>query len=133
MSAPSGGGREGKRVFDLNVLAAGRGVEWSFWREGVEIYRLYGDGLAGPAAALLRYSPGAEVPLHEHGGYEHVFVLSGAQEDAAGVYVAGTMVVNPPGSRHRVRAAAGCTVLVVWERPVILVAPSTASPPSGAR
>ena len=110
-----------KRVFDLAALASGNDVKWSPWREGVDIYRLYGDGVTGPSAALLRYAPNAEGPLHEHAGYEHVFVLSGVQQDARGVYGPGTMVVNPPGSRHCVRAPAGCTVLVVWERPVILV------------
>jgi anti-sigma factor ChrR (cupin superfamily) len=60
--------------------------------------------------------------MHEHMGYEHILVLSGAQQDEGGIYSAGTMVVNPPGSRHRVQAPAGCTVLIVWERPVILVA-----------
>jgi anti-sigma factor ChrR (cupin superfamily) len=111
-----------KRVFDLHAVAAGSpDVAWSPWREGVDIFRLYGDGVSGPAAALLRYAANAQVPLHEHTGYEHVFVLSGTQEDEDGVYRAGSMVVNPPGSRHRVRAPAGCTVLVVWEHPVILV------------
>ncbi|HEX4446621.1 MAG TPA: cupin domain-containing protein [Polyangiaceae bacterium] len=109
-----------RRVFDLKALAAGD-VDWKPWREGVDICRLYGDGDTGPAAALLRYAPNAEVPFHEHHGYEHIFVLAGEQEDASGVYPAGTMVVNPPGSRHRVRAPQGCTVLIVWERPVELL------------
>lgn len=111
-----------KRVFDLSALAAGD-VEWTPWRQGVDICRLYGDERSGRSAALLRYAPNAEVPLHEHDGYEHIFVLAGAQEDAAGVYRAGTMVVNPPGSRHNVRSPEGCTVLILWERPVILASP----------
>ncbi len=110
-----------KRVFDLRAFAAGD-VEWTPWREGVDICRLYGDESSGRSAALLRYAPNAEVPLHEHDGFEHIFVLTGAQEDARGVYRAGTMVVNPPGSRHRVRSPDGCTVLILWERPVVLVA-----------
>jgi anti-sigma factor ChrR (cupin superfamily) len=110
-----------RRVFDLAAMAAGTNVEWTPWREGVDICRLYGDDDTGPAAALLRYAPNAEVPLHEHAGYEHIFVLSGAQEDARGEYRAGTMVVNPPGTRHRVRSTEGCTVLIVWTRPVVLV------------
>jgi anti-sigma factor ChrR (cupin superfamily) len=110
-----------RHVFDLAELAAGTKVDWTPWREGVDICRLYGDGDTGPAAALLRYAPHAEVPLHEHSGYEHIFVLSGSQEDARGVYRAGTMVLNQPGTRHRVRSPEGCTVLVVWTRPVVIV------------
>jgi anti-sigma factor ChrR (cupin superfamily) len=113
-------GANGKRVFDLEALAAGE-VEWTQFREGVQICRLYGDGESGSSAALLRYGPNAEVPMHEHGGYEHIFVLAGSQEDASGVYPAGTMVVNPPGTRHTVRSPEGCTVLIVWERPVQLL------------
>ena len=112
-----------KRVFDLKAFAAGD-VEWTPWRDGVDICRLYGDEPSGRSAALLRYAPNAEVPLHEHGGYEHIFVLAGAQEDASGVYRAGAMVVNPPGSRHKVRSPEGCTVLILWERPVVIL-PST--------
>jgi anti-sigma factor ChrR (cupin superfamily) len=93
-------------------------IAWARLRDGVDICRLYGDGRSGPSAALLRYAPNASVPLHEHDGYEHIFVLSGFQEDESGVYPAGTMVVNPPGSQHRVRAPEGCLALVVWERPV---------------
>ena len=42
------------------------------FRAGIEIYRLYGDGMTGPTAALLRFEPGASVSLHEHTGYEHI-------------------------------------------------------------
>jgi anti-sigma factor ChrR (cupin superfamily) len=93
-------------------------IAWAPLRDGVDICRLYGDGRSGPSAALLRYAPNASIPLHEHDGYEHIFVLSGFQEDESGVYPAGTMVVNAPGSQHRVRAPEGCLALVVWERPV---------------
>ncbi len=71
----------------------------------------------------MRYQRGAEVPLHAHDGHELIAVLSGAQEDERGRYPAGSLVVNPPGSKHSVRAEAGCVVLVVWERPVVFDAP----------
>ena len=38
------------------------------FREGVEIAPLQGPGEDGAALALLRYRPGASVPLHEHMG-----------------------------------------------------------------
>jgi anti-sigma factor ChrR (cupin superfamily) len=111
-----------QQIFDLSALAAGKG-EWKAWREGVDICPLYDDARSGRSAALLRYAPNAEVPAHEHAGFEHIFVLAGAQEDAKGIYRAGSMVVNPPGSRHSVRSAEGCTVLILWEHPVIFTAP----------
>jgi anti-sigma factor ChrR (cupin superfamily) len=102
------------------VLEAAR--VWEPFRAGIDISRLYGDGQHGPAAALLRYQPGASVPLHRHTGYEHVVVLAGSQTDHNGVHGAGTLVINPPGSQHRVVSDYGCLVLVIWEKPVVFVA-----------
>src|SRR5262249_30207975 len=90
---------------------------WEPLRPGVHIRRLY-QTPEGAAAALVRYQPGASIPGHEHLGHEHVLVLDGAQSDEYGRYAAGTLVVNRPGSSHRVASAGGCVVLIVWERAV---------------
>ncbi|NCJ08733.1 transcription negative regulator ChrR [Synechococcales cyanobacterium C] len=95
-------------------------LAWQPFREGIEIYRLYGDGRQGASAALLRYQPGARVPHHQHLGFEHVLVLSGAQRDRNGEHRSGTLVVNPPQSIHQVCSDAGCIVLVIWEKPISL-------------
>ncbi|HEX7505287.1 MAG TPA: cupin domain-containing protein [Polyangia bacterium] len=92
--------------------------EWTPYRPGVDIHRLYGKGESGPSAALLQYAPGARIPQHSHPGYEHIFVLHGTQVDIRGTHSAGTLVVNPPGSSHDVISPGGCVVLVIWERPV---------------
>jgi anti-sigma factor ChrR (cupin superfamily) len=89
------------------------------FREGIEILRIYGEGATGPAAALLRYQPGASVPHHRHADYEHIFVLEGSQRDEKGVYVAGTCVIHAPGTRHSVVSDDGCVVLAVWNQPVV--------------
>jgi anti-sigma factor ChrR (cupin superfamily) len=102
---------------DLGAVLGG-GVQWKPLHPGIDIHRLYGDGREGPSAAFVRYAPNAQLPLHEHDGHEHIFVLSGYQVDDAGTHPAGTMIVNPPGSRHSVRAPEGCLVLVLWEQPV---------------
>jgi anti-sigma factor ChrR (cupin superfamily) len=108
------------RVIDFRG-ADGPDLPWTPLRPGVEICRLFTAADSGASAALLRYEPAAEVPLHSHGGHELIAVLSGAQEDECGRYPAGTLVVNPPGSQHRVRAEGGCVVLVMWERAVVFV------------
>ncbi len=92
--------------------------DWQPFKEGIEIYRIYGDGTSGAAAALLRYQPGAAVPLHEHPDYELVLILRQGQCDARGAYGAGTLLVSPPGSRHAIRSPGGCVVLIVWNQPV---------------
>jgi anti-sigma factor ChrR (cupin superfamily) len=61
------------------------------------------------------------VPEHEHAGAEWIMVLTGSQADERGEYAAGTLVINPPGSRHRVWTGGGCIVLAIWQRPVVFV------------
>jgi len=96
-------------------------IDWQPFREGIEIYRLYGDGMTGPTAALLRFAPGAQVALHEHTGFEHILVLDGFQVDENSRADAGTLIVNPPGSRHSVLSETGCIVLAIYEKPVVFV------------
>ena len=68
------------RVIELTDLFAianwQEKVAWQPFQEGVEIFRLYGQGKEGPAAALLRFRPGGRVDWHEHTGFEHILVLS---------------------------------------------------------
>lgn len=103
-------------------------LPWQPFRDGIEIYSLhqnpttrFQDGsLCESHTALLRYQPGATVPHHQHPATEQILVLAGAQQDDRGVYPAGTLVINPPGSHHRVASPEGCIVLITWEKPVVL-------------
>lgn len=97
-------------------------LAWARFRPGVEVVWLHRGGPEAGASALLRYAPGAQVPAHVHPDVEHVLVLAGSQADEHGVYGRGDVVVNPPGSRHAVASAAGCVVLVIWARPVRVLA-----------
>ena len=93
-------------------------IPWQPFKEGVEIHRLYGDGISGPTAALLRFREASKVPLHTHPGYEHIIVLAGSQRDQGGLAKAGTLIVNPPGSTHSVVSEPGCIVLAIYQEPV---------------
>jgi anti-sigma factor ChrR (cupin superfamily) len=90
-------------------------------RPGVDICVLYEDPSSGASTALLRYAPGARVAEHEHTGFEHIVVLEGSQKDERGEYGPGTLVINPPETRHSVESPGGCLVLIVWQRPVHFV------------
>jgi anti-sigma factor ChrR (cupin superfamily) len=107
----------------MNMLEATRRPEfsWSPLRPGVDQHVLYGGGADQASAAILRYAPGARVPYHRHVGHEHIYVLAGSQRDERGTYRAGAFIVNPPGSSHDVTSDDGCTVLIVWERPVAFI------------
>jgi anti-sigma factor ChrR (cupin superfamily) len=104
----------------LDIATRQDDLSWEPFHPGVDIYRLYKDSEGGAAAALLRYKPGASVPMHIHTGFEHIVVLSGSQTDENGEYQAGTLVINLPGSHHNVMSQTGCIVLAIWEKPVLL-------------
>jgi anti-sigma factor ChrR (cupin superfamily) len=90
-------------------------------RTGAEIHRLYTTqqtGPDGPAAAVVRYLPGAKAAPHQHPGYELIYVLSGQLETDEGEFPANSLLVMQPGSVHAPRSAGGCMALVVWEKPV---------------
>lgn len=91
-------------------------LDFEPFRPGVEIFWLRRDA---PQIALLRYAPGAAVPLHRHTGVETILVLEGAQSDDRGTYETGRLIINPAESEHRVWSDQGCIVLIQWEAPVV--------------
>lgn len=93
-------------------------VDWQVFKEGVDIFPLYGQENNGASAALLRYQRGAVVPLHEHQGYEHILVLAGSQSDGDLLFERGSLLISKPGSNHRVTSEEGCIVLAIWQAPV---------------
>lgn len=97
------------------LLESWRDLPFVYFRDGVDAYHIT---TGSPALAILRYAPGAAVPLHLHTGLETILVLDGAQSDERGTYGPGTLVVNPEGSSHSVWSEDGCAVLIQWERPV---------------
>jgi anti-sigma factor ChrR (cupin superfamily) len=96
-------------------------IPWKPFLEGAEIHRLYGDGIAGPTSALIRFRQEARVPVHLHEGYEHVFVLAGEQRDQNATRSRGAFTISPPGTTHGVFSKAGTIVLVVYEKPVVFL------------
>ena len=111
------------RVFE-NLWGPGAdydGLAWEPFREGVQIFPLYGDRTSGAAAALLRYRAGAQVPEHRHSDWEQILVLQGSQADDTAEYFEGTLVLNRPESTHSVRSPRGCVVLAIWSGPVQLL------------
>jgi anti-sigma factor ChrR (cupin superfamily) len=122
MDSPTSSGMFPLQLNDLFHLAAHQNeFAWQPYKKGVDIFRLYGDGVTGPTAALVRYREHGEVPMHEHPGYEHILILSGSQRDANGTYTEGTLIINPPGTRHQAHSDAGCIVLAIYEKPVRFV------------
>lgn len=96
-------------------------AQWQPFRPGVTAHWLYNEGDGGAAAVLLRYEAGARVALHEHVGYEHVYVIEGDEYDEYGTYPAGSFAINPPGTRHSPGSKGGCISLLIYEKAVRFV------------
>ncbi len=79
------------------------------------------DKERGILTALIRWSPGAELPMHEHADFEQTFVLEGSLCDHEGECTAGNYVWRPPGSRHRAWSPNGCLLLAIFFKPNIFL------------
>jgi anti-sigma factor ChrR (cupin superfamily) len=77
---------------------------------GLEVLPLHAFG--SEHVALVRWAPGTVFQPHRHPGGEEILVLDGVFEDEHGAYPAGSWLRNPPGSVHRPRSEAGCTIWV---------------------
>ena len=81
--------------------------------EGQCVMPLYRrDGSDPEYVSLLKWSPGVQLPRHEHGGGEEVFVLKGSFGDESGLYPEGTWLRNPSYSQHLPFTRGGCTIFV---------------------
>jgi len=104
------------------LLAGGwRTLAYEPFREGITVHWLVRGGAHEASLAILRYQPGARVPLHLHPGLETIMILEGTQSDENGDYAAGTVVANAPGTQHSVWSEGGCTVLIHWSLPVVII------------
>jgi len=93
-------------------------VAWEKTRfEGVEWKILMEDKERGLLTALMRWAPGARLPLHEHVEIEQTWVLEGSFEDHQGVCTAGNYVWRPRGSRHEAWTRDGAVMLAVFLSP----------------
>jgi anti-sigma factor ChrR (cupin superfamily) len=95
---------------------------WRKLSDGVTLRILFQDTDSDYHVGLIRYQPGASVPYHLHTGDEHIYILSGSQQDERGLYTAGSYIYNPQGTKHSVSSEEGCMVLVHWHKPVQFIA-----------
>jgi len=84
---------------------------------GIDIKILVHDEATGLMTALLRWAPGAQLPLHEHVEIEQTYVISGHLVDEEGEATAGNFVWRPKGSRHIARSPKGALILAMFLKP----------------
>ncbi|MCG7601578.1 cupin domain-containing protein [Halomonas sp. McH1-25] len=90
-------------------------------RDNVLIHVLFdnkGSDPTGSDAALIKYLPGAFVPLHLHRGYEMVLVLQGEYIENGESHMPGSLIIRAPGTTHSMRSNTGCIILAMRDIPV---------------
>lgn len=93
-------------------------LPWETGRwEGIKSKTLMEDPERGLKTALIQWSPGASLPLHEHVDIEQSFVLEGSLCDEEGECGPGEYVWRPAGSRHRAWSPNGCLLLAIFLKP----------------
>ena len=73
---------------------------------------LVGGIESGQVTSIVRYSPDASFPAHDHPGGEEILVLEGVFSDEHGDWSAGTYLLNPEGFRHAPYSKEGCVIFV---------------------
>lgn len=84
---------------------------------GIEWKVLFQDEARGLMTALMRWAPGAKLPLHEHVDIEQTYVLEGSLRDSEGEAGPGEFVWRPAGSRHVAESPDGAVMLAIFQRP----------------
>ena len=93
-------------------------IEWRPSQfEGIQIKVLYEDKDKGEMTCLLKWEPGATLPMHKHPEIEPSFVLEGSFYDHDGICRAGEYVWRKAGSTHETYSEEGCVILAVYRKP----------------
>lgn len=91
-------------------------------KAGVEFKPLLFDRVSGLASSLMRMTPGATLPDHEHVCVEQTWVLEGHLVDKSGPdegieCKAGQFIWRPAGSRHSAWSPQGGLMLAFFQIP----------------
>ena len=84
---------------------------------GIQIKVLYEDKARGELTCLLKWEPGASLPMHKHPEIEQTYVLEGSFYDHDGVCKAGEYVWRTAGSIHETHSDTGAVILAIYRKP----------------
>ena len=101
------GGAPPSRNFNLSEIA------WTEALPGVRQKAIWQDKETRRRAALVRFDPGAKLPLHKHVGDELIFVIEGSNADESGEVLTGNMNFRPNGCTHTVSTKNGATIFAL--------------------
>jgi len=78
---------------------------------------VYEDKPKGEMTCLLKWEPGATLPMHKHPEIEQTFVIEGSFYDHDGICRAGEFVWRRVGSLHETHSDEGAVILAVYRKP----------------
>jgi quercetin dioxygenase-like cupin family protein len=85
--------------------------------DGISIKVLYEDQAKGEMTCLLKWEPGAALPMHKHPEIEQTYVVEGSFYDQDGICRAGEFVWRRVGSFHETHSDEGAVILAVYRKP----------------
>ncbi|HUA32954.1 MAG TPA: cupin domain-containing protein [Candidatus Binataceae bacterium] len=105
-------------------------VEWSPLAPGAKVKLLWTDAATKRRAQIIRFEPGAALPMHRHVGDELIYVIEGAISDEHGTTAAGCVGYRPNGCVHSVGSRNGATALAILTGGVEPTSDAAGAPPS---
>jgi anti-sigma factor ChrR (cupin superfamily) len=88
-------------------------IPWADVIPGVRQKAIWHDKATRRRAAIVRFEPGTQLPLHRHLGDELIFVIEGSNADESGEVLTGNLNYRPNGCVHSVTSRNGATVLAL--------------------
>jgi anti-sigma factor ChrR (cupin superfamily) len=88
-------------------------IAWESLTATIRVKRLWSDDATNRRAQLIRYEPGASLPMHRHVGDQLLYVIEGTISDEAGTVGAGSVSYRPDGCIHSETSKNGATALAV--------------------
>ena len=85
--------------------------------DGISIKVLYEDKDRGEMTCLMKWEPGATLPMHKHPEIEQTYVVEGSFYDHDGICRAGEFVWRRVGSFHQTHSDEGAVILAVYRKP----------------
>ena len=101
-----------------SVYVKPQDMEWEPTQfAGISIKVLYEDKAKGEMTCLLKWEPGATLPMHKHPEIEQSLVLEGSFYDHDGICRAGEFVWRHKGSFHETHSDEGAVILAIYRKP----------------
>jgi anti-sigma factor ChrR (cupin superfamily) len=88
-------------------------IAWASLTSSIKAKMLWSDPATSRRAQLMRFEPGATLPMHRHVGDELLYVIEGSVSDEFSTVAAGSVGYRPEGCVHSVTSKNGATTFAI--------------------